>query len=186
MSLQPLSNLQLSNIAGMPGVAESHRRWFALSTFSNSEKQVERHLDIRGIEKFLPLHTVVKKWKNRTTVKLELPLFAGYIFVKIAPEERIKALQIPNVLSIVGSGRNPLALPDDEIELLKKDLHLRVTEPHRYLTTGTRARIRSGPLAGMVGIVTRVDSRLRVVLSFELLMRSVAVHVDANELECCS
>lgn len=181
----------MSAVSGM--VLQSHseaadlcRNWFALSTFSNSEKQVEKHLAIRGVETFLPLHTVVKRWKNRQTVKLDRPLFAGYLFVRIAPTERVRVLESPGVVSIVSSGRKLLPLPEEEIETLRKELHLREAEPHPYLKAGTRVRIKSGPLTGMTGVVIRNDKRLRVVISFEMLMRSIAVHVYEDELETCS
>jgi transcription antitermination factor NusG len=84
---------------------------------------------------------------------------------------------------IVGSGREPLALPDFEIEALRSGLRLRRFEPHPYLVVGERARIKSGSLAGMVGVLARKKNSLRVVLTLELIMRSVAVEVDADELE---
>jgi transcription antitermination factor NusG len=169
-----------------PGSAEERRRWFALSTFSNSEKQVAKHLQVREIETFLPLQTKVNRWKNRTTVKVEVPLFTGYIFARIALSERTRVLEVPNVVSIVGSARKPLPLADSEVETLRRDLHLRCAEPHPYLTVGKRARIVSGPLAGMEGVVLRTESNLRLVLSFELLMRSIAVRVNADEVEACN
>lgn len=137
------------------------------------------------MEVFLPLCTVSKQWKNRTVAKLELPLFAGYAFVRISLTERSQVLDTPGVISVVGSGGKPTALPDAEIETLRTRLHLREFEPYPYLKVGTRVRIRSGPLEGLEGIVVRKDGQLRVVLSIDMIMRSVAVHVDADELESC-
>ena len=94
-----------------------------------------------------------------------------------------QVLSVPGVLLIVGSGREPLALPDFEIEALRSGLHLRNVEPHPYLVVGEKARINSGSLAGMVGVLARKKNSLRVVLTLELIMRSVAVEVDADELE---
>jgi transcription antitermination factor NusG len=140
---------------------------------------------MRDVETFLPLYSVTRRWKNRTTVKLELPLFAGYVFVRIARAESARVLSVPNVLFIVGNGHEALPLPDEDIETLRSGLHLRRVDPYPYTKIGARVRIRSGPLAGLQGIVIRKDDQLRVVLSLDLMRKSIAVHVSADELEPC-
>lgn len=165
---------------------EAARKWYALYTLSNHEKRVEEHLRMKDVEVFLPVTTVVRRWKNRTTAKLQIPLFAGYVFAHISSNERIRVLEAPSVLWIVGSGKEALPLPDHEIEILRTGLHLRQVDPYPYLKVGERTRIRSGPLAGLEGIVVRKDDRLRVVLTIDLIRQSVAVHVEADELEPCS
>jgi transcription antitermination factor NusG len=159
------------------------RQWFALYTVPNNEKRVREHLQLKGIEAYLPLYSVTKRWKNRVNAEVLLPLFASYVFVKIAHTERVRVLEVPRVLSIVGNGREPLPLPESEIEMLRTGLHQRQFDPYPYLKVGNRVRIRSGALAGVEGIVVRKDGHLRVVLSIDLIMRSVAVHVNADELE---
>src|SRR5579883_3329211 len=155
----------------------TQRRWFALYTASNHEKRVEQHLRMKDIEAFLPLYQVTRRWKNRTTAKLDLPLFSSYLFVKIAENEHGRVLEVPMVYSIVGNGQRALPLPDVEIETLRAGLHLRKVDPYPYVQVGSRARICSGALAGLSGIVVRKDSNLRVVLNIELIMKSIAVHV---------
>ena len=169
--------------AATPSTMEQARNWYALYTASNQEKRVEQHLRMKGVEVFLPLYTVTKRWKNRTTQKIELPLFTGYLFARIALNERVRVLEVPTVVSIVGSGRELLPLPDAEIDILRAGLRLRQVDPYPYLRIGNRARIRSGPLAGLEGVVIRKDGHLRVVVSVESIMRSFAVHVYADELE---
>ena len=162
------------------------RYWFALYIIRNHEKRVEQHLRTKGVEAFLPLFTATKQWRNHVTAKVDLPLFPGYVFVRITRTERIRVLEIPSVGSLVGNGREPLPLPDAEIEAFRAGLHLRRVDPHPYLKAGIRARIRSGPLAGLEGIIVRKDNHLRVILSIDLIMRSVAVHVQAEDLEACA
>jgi transcription antitermination factor NusG len=158
-------------------------KWFAVYTTPRHEKAVARHFDFRAIKSFLPLYTEMHRWKNGCRVNVEQPLFPGYIFARIGRHDSTQVLSVPGVLLIVGSGREPLALPDFEIEALRSGLHLRKFEPHPYLVVGEKARIKSGSLAGMVGILARKKNSLRVVLTLELIMRSVAVEVDADELE---
>ena len=162
-----------------------HRSWFAVYTASNHEKKVEQQLHMRDVETFLPLYTVTKRWKNRTTVKLEMPLFTGYVFVRIARAESVRVLTSPSVRFIVGDGHKALAIPDEDIETLRLGLRLRQVDPYPYVKVGARVRIRSGPLAGLQGVIARQDDQLRVVLSMDLIRKSVAVHVTADELESC-
>jgi transcription antitermination factor NusG len=169
----------------VPVIVKPQRNWFVVYTSSNHEKKAEQHLQMRDIETYLPLYTVTRRWKNRTTVKLELPLFSGYVFVRIARTESARVLAVPNVRFIVGDGRKSLPLPDEDIETLRSGLRLRQVDPHPYVKVGARARIRSGPLAGLEGIVVRKDNQLRVVLSIDLIRKSIAVHVTADELEPC-
>jgi transcription antitermination factor NusG len=128
---------------------------------------------------------VTRRWKNRTTVKLELPLFASYIFVRIARAESTRVLSVPNVHFIVGDGHKALPLPDEDIETLRSGLHLRQVDPYPYVQVGAQVRIRSGPFAGLQGVIVRKDDQLRVVLSLDLIKKSIAVHVSADELEPC-
>jgi transcription antitermination factor NusG len=154
-------------------------------TLSCREKQVSRHMEIHSIEHFLPVTKSRRRWKNGCTVVVEEPLFPGYLFVQIDRAARTKVLSVPGVHSIVGTGKDPIPLPHFEIETLRRSIeHLKI-EPHPYLNVGERATILRGPLAGMTGIVVRKKNGLRFVLSLDLIMKSVAVEVDAADLEPC-
>ncbi len=161
--------------------AEPH--WYAAYTKANHEKCVAEQLAAREIEHFLPSYASVRRWKDRR-VTLQLPLFPGYVFVYMALRNRLPVLQIPGVAKLVGFGTSPAPLPKDEIDALraglKKGLH---AEPHPYLAVGRRVRVKQGPLTGLEGVVLRWKGNWRVVLSIELIQRSVAVDVDVSALE---
>jgi transcription antitermination factor NusG len=159
------------------------RHWYAIYTRSCQEVQIEKHFRVREIESFLPQYHVVKAWKNRCTKKIARPLFPGYIFAHISPVERIRVLETPGVVSMVGTAGRPAPLPDIEIYALREGLHARKAEPHPFLKVGRRARIRHGALAGMEGVIVRGTSSSRIVISLDLIMRSIAVEVHADELE---
>jgi transcription antitermination factor NusG len=160
------------------------QKWFAVYTSPRHEKRVSHYMDLREIEHYLPLYQTLRKWNNGLKVTLDLPLFPGYIFVHIGQRERVRVLQVPGVLSIVGgTGGHPASMPEAEINALRTGLPLRNAEPHPLLTVGQRVRIRSGALAGMEGLMVRRKNSLRVVLTMELIQRSVAVEVDETELE---
>lgn len=169
----------------VPPVMKAELNWFAVYTTSNHEKKVDQHLRMREIESFLPLYKVIRRWKNRTTVTLDLPLFAGYVFVRIARTERARVLAVPNVNFIVGNGSKALSIPDEYIDTLRSGLRQRQVDPYPYVKVGAKVRIRSGPFAGLQGIIVRKDDQLRVVLSLDLIEKSFAVHVSADELEAC-
>lgn len=159
------------------------RAWFAVFTSSHHEKKVSQHFIQRRIENFLPLYSAIHHWTNRRKVAVQLPLFPNYVFVRIDREQRGRVLEVPGVLSIVGCGYEPTPLLDCEIESLRSGLRLRKFEPHPYLVVGERVRIKAGPLDGMEGILLRQKNNLRVVLTVALIMQSVAVEVDAHDVE---
>ena len=165
--------------SGMPVSA----RWYAAYTCARHEKRVREQLEERHIRCFLPLYSSVRRWKDRQK-ELELALFPGYVFVRIASGDRLRVLQVPSVVGLVCFSGHPAPLEDDEIELLLSGVAngARV-EPHPYLKLGRRVRVRSGPLAGTEGILVRKREKFRVVVSIDLIMRSVAVEVDAADLE---
>jgi transcription antitermination factor NusG len=159
------------------------RQWFAAYTSSCQEKRVAEHCHVRDIESFLPVYRTTRRWKNGCTVNLERPLFPGYVFVRMNPVHRVRVLELPGVVSLVGAARQPTPLPDADIEALRHGIHLTNAEPHRYIAVGERVRIRSGPLEGMKGILTRKKNSLRVVLTVDLIMKSISVEVDEQNLE---
>jgi transcription antitermination factor NusG len=111
-----------------------------------------------------------------------MPLFAGYVFVHLALCDRLKVLQVPGVVRLVAFGGLPTALPDDQMDTLRAGLSGVRAQPHPFLTIGRRVRIRRGPLAGMQGILLRRRGSFRVVLSIDLIMRSLVVDADAADI----
>lgn len=173
-------------VHGLPWTQESSPNWFAAYTSSHHEKRVASHFAERQIESFLPLYAARHRWKNRCEMNLELPLFPNYVFVRIDPRERVRVLEVPGVQSLVGFGRTLAPLPDFEIEALRSALGQRKIEPHPYLVIGERVRIKAGPMAGMEGVLVRKKNNFRVVLALDVIMQSVAVEVDADDLEPAS
>ncbi len=158
---------------------EATRQWYAVCTRSNHEKCAATQLERRAIEHFLPLYESVRKWKDRRK-RLELPLFPGYLFVRIPLEQRLRVLVTPGVVRLVGFDNRPAALPDGEIEALRAVLlHGVHSEPHPYLIVGRKVRITRGALAGMEGVLVRKKGRVRLVLSINLICQSAMIEVDS-------
>ncbi len=162
---------------------QAARRWFAVVTNPKHEKVTLRHFDHEGIEGFLPTYASSRTWKNRQTVKLELPLFPTYLFARIDQGERARVLRTPGVRQLVGNGRESLSVADQEIDFLRTNLGAQKIEPHVGLVEGQRVRVRSGPLHGVEGWLVRKSSDWRFVLTVQLVQQQVAVEVDASILE---
>jgi transcription antitermination factor NusG len=158
-------------------------RWFAVHTRSRHEKSASEQLRCREVETFLPLYQSTRRWRNGDH-DVQLPLFPGYTFVRIALKDRLQVLKVPSVVRLVGFNGTPVPLEDQEVEGLRSALASGVNAaPHPYLTVGRRVRITAGPLNGHEGILVRRKGALRVVLSIDLIQRSVLVDLGAYELE---
>jgi transcription antitermination factor NusG len=158
--------------------------WCALYTRHQHESTVARVLATKGIEVFLPTYKTVHRWKDRNK-QLELPLFPGYVFFAYESERRLQVLSTPGVHSILTASKNlPAVIPDEEIFAIRRavDSPLRL-QPHPYLRGGDVVRIKSGPLEGLEGVVSRSKDAFRVVLSVGMLGKSAAVEIDAGAVE---
>ena len=160
-----------------------NRNWYVVFTVPQNEKSVVKHLGIREIESFCPTYETVRVWRNRQRMKLILPLFPSYLFVHIHPRERDRVLQSPGVLQIVGKKSEYLPLPDSEIEFLRSGVYRQRIEPYRELVIGERVRIKNGVMQGVQGTLVRRGSRMRFVLTLELINQHAAIQVDAEDLE---
>lgn len=156
--------------------------WYAAYTASRHEKTVAEHLRQREIECFLPLFETVRRWNNGRH-RVQLPLFPGYVFVRMSLRDKLRVLQVPGLVQLVTFQGSPAALPDTEIETLRTGLAAGVlAQPYRYLSVGSRVEICRGPLQGLRGILLRHQGQFRVVLSVEMIMRSIVVEVDVSDV----
>lgn len=159
------------------------QKWYAVYTSANHERSVAAQLGVRSVEHFLPTYSSVRRWKDRR-VTLQLPLFPGYVFVRMAMRERALVVQVPGVARLVGFNGAPTPLPEGEIEGLKRGLVSGMrAEPHPFLKIGRRVRVRKGPLEGLEGIVVRWKNGRRLVICLELIERAMAVDLDSAEVE---
>lgn len=158
-------------------------QWYAVYTRARHEKRVAEQLASRRVENLLPLYNSVRRWNDRR-VMLQLPLFPGYVFVRMALRDQLQVLELPGVVRLVGFGGNPCPLPVDDIEGLRHALAQDVRAvPHPFLMAGRRIQVRSGPLQGLAGFVVRRKGAYRIVVSIELISRSILVDMDLADLE---
>lgn len=173
----------LSAALGQSTGASDGRQWFAAYTYPRHEKYVNKQLADRRIESFLPLYRESRKWKDRRKV-VELALFPGYVFVRIEERERLKVLQLAGVVRFVMSQGRPAALESQEIQTLRSGLEKGgLAQPHPLLRVGRRVRVFRGPMAGVEGVLLRRKDKVRVVVSIEAIQQSIALEVDAEDLD---
>jgi len=157
--------------------------WYAAYTCSRHEKRIAEQLKQRSVEHFLPVYETVRRWKDRR-VRLQLPLFPCYIFVRVAPRDQLQVLQVPGVVRLVGFNGRPTVLSETEMLVLRRALSSGLrTEPHPYLTVGRIVRVRSGPLCGLTGRLVRRKQDCRIVISIESIMRSMIAEVSLDDIE---
>jgi transcriptional antiterminator NusG len=162
-------------------------QWFVLWTHSNSERRVEEQLKGKGFETFLPM---VMSWSRRHGVQssIALPMFPGYVFVRHAIDKRshVEMLKARGVVRVLGERWDrPASVPDDEIEAIRRVAAADVPVfPYPFLTEGQQVRINDGALAGLEGIlISTKPQKGLLVVSVELLRRSVAVEVESTQVQ---
>lgn len=152
--------------------------WFALRVRSNYENVAAVHLRDRGFEEFSPTYRTERQWSDRKK-QIDLPLFPGYVFCRLNPDDRLPVLTIPGTVGLVGFGRGPAAIPDQEIESIRRMIGSGLlVAPWPFLSVGQSVLIERGPLAGVEGILQEIKKTYRLVVSIGLLQRSVSAEVD--------
>ena len=162
------------------GILTSSENWYALRVKSRCEKIVSTMAQNRGFQGFLPVYESRRRWSDRVK-SVEFPLFPGYLFCRLNPQNRLPLLTIPGALHFVGIGRVPAPIDDAEIAAIQSAVRSGLwTEPWPFLEVGQRVRLEDGPLAGLEGILTATAKQHRFVVSVSLLKRSVAVTIERH------
>jgi transcription antitermination factor NusG len=159
--------------------------WYAVSTRSRQEKSAAAMLTSLGVCHYLPLVTEVHRWSDRRK-GVSVPLFPCYLFVNIenSPAARLQVMKVPGVVKLVGNAGGPARIREAEIESVRRVLAQGVEcTPHRYFAAGDRVRIARGALAGIEGTFLRSGSNFKLVLSVEMIQRSVAISVRECDIE---
>jgi transcription antitermination factor NusG len=165
------------------GLCSSARNWFAVAVQPNHEKSVDEYLKMRGLEALCPRYATRRSWSDRVKV-VELPLFSGYVFCRFSFEERLAVLSTPGVRSLVSFGSVPAPIPGEEIKALQSiGTSGLPARPWPYLRVGQTVRVTRGCLEGIQGIIVREKHLFRIVVSVDMLMRSVAVEVERDDIE---
>lgn len=165
-------------------VAADEAAWYALYTRSRFEKKLLSELTDRSVEAFLPMREVLSRWKDRKK-RVWLPVFPGYIFVRQVDTavNRHRVLNIPGAVRFVSFEGRPAAVPEEQIEGVRRflELHLSV-DPYPYIKVGRGVEIIAGPLKGVQGRLVQKKGRFRFVLQVDLIRQAISVEIDASDV----
>lgn len=166
--------------------AAGEKHWYAVYTRPRSEKKLREGLTKVGIETYLPLLRVRKKWSDRYKW-VEEPAFASYLFVRINPgHDALRVLRLPQAVQWVSTEGSPTVISDTDMELLRlavenfaESLVIRDTS---LLSAGEKVRIHDGPFAGKEAVVDRIQGKTLVVVAFPALNKSIQVEVPVEQI----
>jgi transcription antitermination factor NusG len=154
--------------------------WFAVVTKPRHERTVSAAFRAKDLQEFLPQYSARRRWSDRAKT-VDLPLFPGYVFCRFGRADSYAVRQTPGVIEVVGFGGKPMPIEDHEIASLQTAVASgHSLQPWPFVRVGDRVRIDDGPLAGVSGVMIREKGAVRVVLSIELLQRSVVVEVPRD------
>ena len=180
-------SMHVEGESGLPN--EVH--WYAVFSRSRHEKIAATALTNTGVTTFLPLVSEMHSWSDRRKL-VDVPLFPGYVFVQIpnTAEAKLHVLKTSGIAQFVGNRQGAISIPDKEISDVRVLLEQKIScSPHPFLQLGQRVRIRGGSMDGVEGILVGCDSASKLVISIELIQRSLAVSVynlDVEPIGSCS
>jgi len=159
--------------------------WFAVQTRPRHEKKVSVELLEKGLLSFLPLQRQQRQWSDRQKW-IELPLFSNYVFVRMGgdAEQRTRVLRTMGVVRFAGASGHGTPIPEVQIEDLRAIVKRRIPmAPHAFVNVGEKVRIRGGALNGIEGVLMAIKDNRRLVVSVDLIQKSVAIQLDGFEVE---
>lgn len=158
-------------------------RWYAVYTYPRHEKSVLEHFESKSLEAFLPTYITESRWKDRR-VRLQTPIFPGYVFTRINASHRSKVLSSPGVVRMLCFNGVPAPIDDTEIESIKLCLERgKVLGPCPFFEVGDRVRVKSGVLEGLEGHISRCKNDRRLIVPITLIHQSVTIEIDVDLLE---
>lgn len=170
----------MESIESVTKVLRPH--WHIAYTLPRHEKAVASRLTSQGVESYLPLYSAPRCWNHRQ-VLADLPLFPGYVFVRMLLSDRIKILSRPGIIRLLNANGDLAIFPDDEMESLRSSLAIWKATPYPFLTTGKHVRIRSGPFAGLQGTIIRRKGKMRLLVTLDIIQSAMLLELEAAEAE---
>jgi len=164
--------------------ASSQRNgWYALRVRDRSEARVAQVLNLKQYRCFLPCWEKRKRYSDRI-VRVSAAAFPGYLFCQLDPDDRVGILNTPGVQSILGTAGYPEAIGEDVILALQKAFSSGRSVLHApYMRSGCLVRVQTGPMTGIIGRLVRVKGQDQLVISVNLLGRSVSVELNSDSVD---
>ena len=160
--------------------------WFAIQVVARREKHVAGMLEYKGYAPFVPLQRVKEKSRNHGTPG-DCPLFPGYLFCQFQPQATGLVVTTPGVVRILGCGRTPVPLRDEEVKNVQMIVDSGVpSESHGAVRIGSPVIVTEGPLRGLIGQLVKFKKKEKIAVSVSLLCRSVLIELDQWHIKTIS
>ena len=180
-----IQELHLSGAALEKPATRSCLAWYALQTRYQCEKKVDAALREKAFESFAPMRLEIRRWSDRTKL-VESPVFPGYMFVRMEAESTslVEVLSLPGLVRFVTSGRELVAIPDLEIEMVRALTRSGASYEHGpFPVIGERVRIHGGCLQGIEGFLVDQAGREEIVISVGAIQRSLKIRLGHYRVE---
>ena len=163
---------------------QGEKLWYAIYVRSRHEKNVHSALMNKDIESSLPLKAVIRQWSDRKK-KVEVPLFRGYVFIRIdIRKDKFNILKTDGVVNFISIGKNPSRIPDEQIHWVHMIVEKSDTvKNEKEIPIGQKVSVIAGPFKGLEGIVTRDGNQSRLVIVIESIPNAVSVEISPDYLE---
>ena len=167
----------------MEAPTQTRRSWLAAYTRSRHERHVANQLSRKQVEFLLPTYQRLARWSDRVQ-RSEAPLFPGYVFVHVSDHERVPVLETTGVVHLVSVAGKPAVLAEADVERLRTCLSRPADiEPHPFLRVGQRVRVKHGPFAGYEGVLVEKQNSVRLVITVDQIMKSVAINLHGADVD---
>lgn len=164
-------------------ICQQEQSWFAVQVRPRHEFASARMLRSKGFEEFVPIYSAKRQWSDRQK-QVGFPLFAGYVFCKFYPVKKLPIINTAGVIRIVGTSQGSAAIADHEIDAIRKVVESgEQVQPHPYIAVGSKVRIEEGPMAGIEGIFIREKKGTEMVISLDLLQRSISLQIKGYAIK---
>jgi len=161
------------------------QHWYVAYTLPRHEKAVAHRLWIQKIASYVPLYTDERHWRNRR-LEVELPLFPGYVFVRMALTDRVHVLSHPGVVRLLTANGEIAPIPDAEMQRLQACVATWKVRPFPFFVSGKRVRIKSGPFAGLEGTILRRHGKRKMIVTLDLIQSAMVLDLDPAQAQLAS
>jgi transcription antitermination factor NusG len=154
-------------------------KWYAIYTMYKSEKLVAAHLRRKSIEVYVPLITKTRRYQKRIKT-YQVPLINCYVFVRISTQVISQVLETEHVLKFIKQGKDLNAIPQFEIDILKKieGIDLEVSSRPSEFSLGDMVEISQGTLAGLKGKLIRQAGKKHFIVELDAIGVELQINID--------
>ena len=167
-------------------LSDKERKWFAVYTKYKCEKYVADHLTKKQIDAYVPIVTTTKRYTKKIK-QYQKPLINCYVFVHIQKDQYIPTLETEYVMKFLRQGKDLLAIPQAEIDILKRvagDIIEAVSiENQLFFEPGEMVEVISGHLTGIKGRIVSRSAKKAFLIELESLGFQLRINIDFKLLK---